>query len=211
MNWMILALLQSCQYATELLTSTEEADQAASFVLGGACGMWVWEPPAMLAPSMDRSCPSHQQAQKCNLSTLSWHWIQSPHRLVCSEGLCIAAGRLGRSHTEQNIHVFMLKPAHPPPPSIPERTSACSSWATTAVHTTRGWLTACSPGVLWRVVYLPNTSKPNHQSFQWMDVILSPRMCVAPAASLFFHGLTHSRVPCVPRSLYRYRYRDREI
>lgn len=38
-------------------------------------------------------------------------------------------------------------------------------WATTTVHTTSSWLSACSPGVLWRVVYLPNTSKPNHQSF----------------------------------------------
>lgn len=83
-------------------------------MLDGACGMWVWEPPATLAPSMDRSCPSYQQVQKRNLSTLSWHWIQIPHRLVCSEGLCIAAGRLGRSHTEQNLHVFMLKLAHPP-------------------------------------------------------------------------------------------------
>lgn len=183
-NWMILTLLQSCRHATELLTSAEEADRTASFVLGGACGMWVWEPPAKPAPS--RPCPCHKLVQKYNLSTLSWHWTQSPHRLVCSEGLLPVC----HGHPEAPLQVDwrVIQSTELPsclhvqtcpslPPSILARTSACSSWAATTVHTS-GWLNTCSPGILWRVVYLSNTSKPTTKASNgWM---LSPKKCVSP-------------------------------
>lgn len=195
-NWVIFTLFQSCHHATELLTRTEEAGHTASFVLGVAWGMWVWEPPAKPAPP--RSCPSHEPTQKCSLSsTLPWRWTQSPHRPACSEGLLpgsrtcwgIAAGGL-EGHTQS-------------------RTSFMSSWSNLSIPTTQhqdiclqllGCLSAYSPGVLWRCL-LAKRLQPNQTtkaSNGWVLYTFSKEVC-NPSVSLFFHGLTVGYLvfPCI--------------
>lgn len=197
---MIFTLLQSCQ----LLTITEEADWTASFVLGRACGMWVWEPSAKLVPSMDRSCPSHEEVKKYNLSTLPWHWTQNPHRLVCSEGLlslCIkgvlrhCCRQTERTHTEQNfLHVFMLKLVHPHLPASWDGLLGCHH----CPH--HYWLTEC----LFSRCSLESRLFAKHLQTKPpklpMDgcYTFSKEVC-DPSASLFFHGLTVGYLvfPCI--------------
>lgn len=87
-----------------------------------------------------------------------------------------------------------------PPPSILGRISAYSSWAATTVHATSGCLSAYSPGVLWRAVYLPNASNQTKPPKLPMDgcYTFSKEVC-NPSVSLFFHGLTVGYLvfPCI--------------
>lgn len=135
--------------------------------VGGAGGMWVWEPPAKLAPS--RSCPSHERVQKCSLSTLPWRWTQNPHRPVCSEGSCLGEGHAEAllqadwkvTHIAEHPSRLHVQACPSPPPSIPGRISAYSSWAATTVHTTSGWLSGLFPRCSLESCLLAKHLQPN--------------------------------------------------